>query len=225
MKKSTPVKVATALGAAALLAVATPLAANAHVTVDPTSTAAPSYSVLTFSVGHGCEGSPTTALTFSVPESIQSVTPTVNPGWTIAQQGNQVVYSADQPLIDGQRTTFALSVKLPDLPAGEKLVFPVLQECEVGSTDWSEAQADGETEPEHPAPSLVLSEATADGHGHADAAAAGSDQPLAAGHSDSEALSASVEDPLARTLGIAGLALGAVGLIMGIASRRKEVGK
>ena len=222
MKKSTPIKLATALGAATLLAVATPLAANAHVTVDPSNTAASSYSVLTFSVGHGCEGSPTTALTFSAPESIESVTPTVNPGWIISQQDNQVVYTADQPLIDGQRTTFELSVKLPELPAGERLDFPVMQECEVGSTDWSEVQADGEAEPEHPAPSIVLSESTGDGHGSADEPATGSDQAAAGSRSET---AASSEDPLARVLGIAGLALGAVGLVVGVASRRKEISK
>jgi uncharacterized protein YcnI len=216
VKKSTPVKVGTALGAATLLAIATPVAASAHVTVAPTNTAASSYSVLTFAVGHGCDGSPTTALTFSVPESVPSVTPTVNPGWTIAQNGNDVVYTADQPLIDGQRTTFELSVKLPDLPAGERLDFPVLQECEVGSTDWAEVEVDGEAEPEHPAPSIVLTESAGDGHGHgaSDASASGS-----------EAVSGSVEDPLARILGIAGLALGAVGLIIGLASRRQGARK
>jgi uncharacterized protein YcnI len=226
VKKSTSVKVATALGAATLLAVAAPLAASAHVTVAPTSTAASSYSVLTFAVGHGCDGSPTTALTFSVPDSIASVTPTVNPGWTIAQNDNSVVYTADEPLVDGQRTTFELSVKLPDLPAGEQLDFPVLQECEVGSTDWSEVQAAGEDEPAHPAPSIVLTEATGDGHGHGgDAAVAGSDQESAAYASGNEASVGSAEDPLARILGIAGLALGAVGLIIGLASRRREASK
>src|SRR5690606_25812953 len=98
----TPVKIAAAFGAAALLAVAAPMAASAHVTVTPSNTAASSYSVLTFSVGHGCEGSPTTALTFTVPGAIESVTPTVNPGWSIAQTDNTVVYTAAEPLIDGQ---------------------------------------------------------------------------------------------------------------------------
>jgi uncharacterized protein YcnI len=224
VKKSTPVKVATALGAATLLAVAAPLAASAHVTVAPTSTAASSYSVLTFAVGHGCDGSPTTALTFSVPASIPSVTPTVNPGWTITQNDNSVVYTADEPLVDGQRTTFELSVKLPDLPAGEQLDFPVLQECVVGSTDWSEVQAAGDDEPAHPAPSIVLTDATGDGHG-GDTTAAGSDQESAASASGSDASAGSTEDPLARVLGIAGLALGAVGLILGLASRRREASK
>lgn len=222
MKKSTPVKVATTLGAATFLAVTTPLAASAHVTVAPTTTAASSYSVLTFAVGHGCDGSPTTALTFSVPESIPSVTPTVNPGWTIAQDGSNVVYTADRPLVDGQRTTFELSVKLPDLPAGERIDFPVLQECEVGSTEWAEVQADGEPEPEHPAPSIVLTASAGDDHGDGGSDTAAASGPETAVSSGSEPAGGGAEDPLARILGIAGLALGAVGLIIGLAARRKE---
>ena len=77
---------AIAIGAGALLAVGAPLAASAHVSVTPTSTAAGSYTVLSFAVGHGCDGSPTTSLSFEIPEEINAVTPTVNPNWTIDKQ-------------------------------------------------------------------------------------------------------------------------------------------
>ena len=71
---------AAGLAAGAVLALtAVPLAASAHVTVTPSGTAAGSYTVLTFAFSHGCEGSPTTALTFDIPESIDSVSPTLNP--------------------------------------------------------------------------------------------------------------------------------------------------
>lgn len=211
MNKKTSVKVAAAFGAAVVLAVGGPIAANAHVTVAPSNTAAESYSVLTFSVGHGCEGSPTTALTFTVPDSIESVTPTVNPGWTITTSDNTVTYTAAEPLTDGLRTTFALSVKLPDLPAGEQLDFPVLQQCEVGSTDWSEPAVEGQEEPPHPAPSIVLTESTGDGHG----------QEPAAEETEHDG-AASSDDVMARILGIAGLVLGTVGVMIGVGSRRKE---
>lgn len=215
MQKTTPVKIAAAFGAATLLAVAAPLAASAHVTVDPSNTAASSFSVLTFAMSHGCDGSPTTAVTFTVPDGIESVSPTVNPGWTIAESGNQVVYTAAEPLADGLRTTFELSVKLPDLPAGEQLDFPVLQECEVGSTDWAEIAADGEPEPEHPAPSLVLTESTGGGHS-APAEDHDAAEPTA---------SASSDDIVARVLGIGGLVLGTVGVMIGLSARRKGATK
>lgn len=221
MKRTTPLKCAVALAGAALLAVAAPLAASAHVTVTPSSTAAASYSVVTFSVGHGCEGSPTTALTFTVPDSIESITPTVNPGWTIAKNGSQVVYTADEPLPDGQRTTFELSVKLPELAAGEELAFPVLQSCEVGQTDWSEVTTAGGAEPEHPAPVIVLTESTGDGHGH-DAPAEESSDAHESEHASASDATGS-DDVLARALGIAGLVVGTVGVLLAVAARRKVV--
>src|SRR5690606_24101837 len=52
--------VAIALGAGTLLALAPAVAASAHVSASATSTAAGSSTIVTFSVPHGCEGSPTT---------------------------------------------------------------------------------------------------------------------------------------------------------------------
>ena len=228
MKLSTPVFAATTLVGAGLLALSAPLAASAHVAVEPTSAAAGSYSVLTFAVGHGCEGSPTTGITIDIPESITSLTPTVNPGWDIdkitddsdATRVSQVRYTAQAPLADGLRTTFELSVQIPADAAGETLAFPVLQSCEVGETDWSEALVEGEEEPAHPAPSIVVTAATAEsGHGHA-ATTAGDD--AADDHNAAAtATAAGTDDVLARVLGIGGLVVGAVGLVVALASRRK----
>src|SRR4051812_22636566 len=155
MNLRTPAIAASALGAGVLLAVAAPLAASAHVGVTPDDTAAGSYTVLTFAVPHGCDGSATTAVAIYLPESIPSVTPTVNPGWTVSktvlkldqpitdangdeitERVSQVVYTAITPLPDGYRDTFALSLKLPDEKVGDTIEFPVLQSCEVGTTEW-----------------------------------------------------------------------------------------
>ena len=87
MKKSTrtTASLIAALGAGAVLALAPALAASAHVSASASSTAAGSYSIVTFSVPHGCDGSPTTAIEIDIPETILSVTPTVNPNWTITK--------------------------------------------------------------------------------------------------------------------------------------------
>ncbi|WP_394553160.1 YcnI family protein [Agromyces sp. MMS24-JH15] len=233
------------LGAGALLALAAPLAAQAHVTVDPTSASAGSYTVLTFSVGHGCDGASTTALSFDVPEPILSVTPTIVPGWTaekvletldepaegahgesVTERVGRVTYTAATPLPDGFRQTFQLQVFLPEDAAGETLEFPVLQSCEVGETSWSESAVDG-AEPEHPAPALAVGEATADAHDHGTASAAG-DHDASGGH-DAEASGSSTEattDTLARVLGVAGLAVGVVGIVLAVTARasRKQQG-
>jgi uncharacterized protein YcnI len=219
MRKKTPMTVAAVVGAAAALTLATPLAAQAHVTVDPSSTSASSYSVLTFSVVAGSVNTPTPGVTLPIPDSVASVTPTVNPGWEITESGNQVSYTAETPLPDDRRATFELSVKLPDAEAGEQLAFPVLQQCEVGSIDWAEVAAPGEAEPQSPAPLVVLTEATGDGHGHGTGT-----EDTAAGADAAQPATAS-DDVLARVLGIAGLVVGTVGLILGLGGRRNEVRK
>jgi len=218
MKLSTPVFAATTLLGAGLLALSAPLAASAHVSVEPSSTAAGSYSLLTFALSHGCDGSSTTGVTIDVPDTITSVNPTVNPGWTITPlTDGQVTYTADTPLADGLRTTFVLSLQIPaDAAVGDTLAFPVLQTCEVGQTDWAEPVVEGEEEPAHPAPSLTVTEASAEsGHGHG----AADEVDTAAASATS---TAATDDVLARLLGIGGLVVGAVGLVVAVAARRKN---
>lgn len=77
---------ASIAGAAGLaLAVGPPTAASAHVDLEASSTAPATLSVLTFAVGHGCEGSPTTSLAIELPADVQAITPTIKPGWSITE--------------------------------------------------------------------------------------------------------------------------------------------
>lgn len=194
---------AIALGGPALVALGAG-SASAHVSVTPSSTAAGAYSVLTFSVGHGCEESPTTRLAVQIPEEIIAVTPTVNPGWTIEKKMDgdrvaEVVYTARKPLPDGIRDTIELQLPLPDRE-GEKVVFPVVQTCEKGETAWTQTYDEGQDEPESPAPFLVTTAAQGDGHG------------TAAQDEEPEAQEAGTGSD---ALGWTGVALGALGLLAG----------
>ncbi|UCR88479.1 YcnI family copper-binding membrane protein [Mycetocola spongiae] len=221
MQKKTPLIVSGAVIAGALLALGGPLAASAHVGVTPSDTAAGSYSLLTFSVPHGCDGSGTTAVSIQIPEEINGVTPTVNPNWTVTKDmvdlsdpitdahGNSLVqrvgsvtYTAKEPLADGFRDAFELSLQLPD-SAGKTLVFPTLQTCETGSTDWSEIAAEGQDEHDlaAPAPSVTI---TAASEAHGEHTATPEAAPAAA-----------EQDVLARVFGLGGIAVGVVGVIVG----------
>ncbi|WP_137846356.1 YcnI family protein [Microbacterium sp. 2FI] len=215
-----------ALGTAAgiALAVGVPLAASAHVTVTPDAAEAGAYSVLTFAFSHGCETSPTTALTIGIPDGVDSLAPQIEPGWSIESVGadegipTQVVYTADAPVESGLRATVTLQVKFAEDAAGETLAFPVLQTCTEGETDWSEL-AEAGADPhdlEAPAPVVTVGEIAADAHGddggHENSAAAGD----AAG-SEGEAAS-----PLPVILGTGGLVLGAAALVVAIAALRRS---
>ncbi len=150
-----------ALPAATALVALVAAPAGAHVTGTPSVANAGSYTVLTMSVPHGCDGSPTTEVEIQVPESVLSVTPTRNPlydldvniqqldepltdahGNEVTERVGSIVYTARTPLPEGQRDTFELSFQVPDV-AGETLAFPTIQTCEQGRTDWIEVPEDG----------------------------------------------------------------------------------
>ncbi|MDM7892416.1 YcnI family copper-binding membrane protein [Curtobacterium caseinilyticum] len=223
------------LGVTAAIVLGTAAAASAHVEADATSTAANSYTTATFSVPHGCDGSPTTKLVFQVPESVIEVTPTVNPNWTItkttepytapsssaasdeeteagAERVTSVTYTAKTPLPADERDTFALSFALPDGKPGDRVSFPVAQTCEEGSVDWDQAQESGKAEPEHPAPSIVLTAASA---------STGDDDATTATASDTTTATAQ-PDLVGRFLGLGGLLVGAVGLVVAVAATRRR---
>ncbi len=183
--RTTPTRrLAAAAAGGGLLTLALVAPASAHVSVGASETGAGSYTVLTFSVPHGCDGSATTEVAISIPEGINSVTPTRNPFYTVAKKtqqldpavedahGNEitervsvVTYTARTALPDGFRDTMELSLQLPDA-AGETLAFPVIQTCKKGETAWTEVAAEGQVEDdlENPAPSVTITDATSDGH-------------------------------------------------------------
>ena len=205
--------------------------ASAHVSASVTDASAGAFTVLTLSVPHGCEDSPTTRIEVQVPDSVFSVTPTRNPLYeveaTIEQldepqadaHGNEVtertatiLYTARTPLPEGQRDTFELSFQVPDAE-GEVLAFPTIQTCEKGETAWTEVPTDGqdEDELESPAPSFTILPANGGGHGDAAAeqASADADAPDADEVGDDES------DDGSSALGWAGLVAGLLGLVAG----------
>jgi uncharacterized protein YcnI len=211
MKKSISITIAACVGTA--LALAAPTAASAHVGAEASSTAAGSYTVVTFSVPHGCEGSPTQVVTIDIPESVPSVTPTVNPSWSVervvaddTEQVTQVVYtSLTGGLPADLRDTFELSLVLPEGEAGDTVEFPVTQTCTQGTVEWVGDEV----------PLITLTAATGDDHGHGDEV--GSDESHSTG---SEAEATVAADGVARVLGIVGIVIGIVGVVFAVLARR-----
>ncbi len=203
-------------------------AASAHVTVTPSETAAGAYTVVTVSVPHGCDGSPTTKVAIGMPDGIYSVTPTRNPfydvekvtekldqpvqdahGNELTERVSKVVYTAETPLPDGQRDTFELSLQIPEDAAGKTLTFPAIQTCEKGETAWSEVPASGQSEDdlEHPAPAFEVTAAATGDH------AAVMADTAAASDGDDESDGGNGIAIAGLVAGLLGLALGAVALV------------
>ena len=207
--------------------------ASAHVGATVSDASAGAYTIATFSVPHGCEGSPTTKIEIQVPESVLSVTPTRHPLYevetTIEQldepiadgHGNEVteriasvVYTSESPLPEGQRDAFELSFQVPDAE-GEVLAWPTIQTCEEGSTDWTQVAAEGQDpdELDTPAPSFEILPASGEGHGD-EAAEESADETAEQTSAGSVEAAAEVE-PGSSALGWAGLGAGLLGLVAG----------
>ncbi|WP_243224984.1 YcnI family protein [Microbacterium sp. CIAB417] len=202
------------------LAVAAPSLASAHVGVTPDSLAADEATVLTFSFTHGCENSPTTALRITMPDGLASVSPSVDSGWDIAvERGDDglvdtVTYTAVTPVPSDLRGAVSMQVR-PGEDAAETLAFPVEQICETGANEWVELAEDGEDphDLDAPAPVVALVAGESDGEdGHGEHAASGS-------ATDAEAATG---DPLAVALGAGGLVAGVAGLIVAILAYRRR---
>lgn len=214
--------------------------ASAHVSVDPDTTTAGSYALLTFGVPHGCGESATTKVSIQIPEPITSVTPTVNPGWDVekvmvslatpiddghggqlTERVGEIVYTARSPLPDGYRDALVLSTKLPDT-VGETLVFPTVQTCQEGESAWVQVAAEGEDPHDLDLPAPVLTVTAAE-----DEATHGETETVSDESATVEAVAAPVEPsstPLvlswvAVVLGAAGLVLGGAAFVRGRRSR------
>jgi uncharacterized protein YcnI len=143
--------------------------AQAHVELEGEAAQANAPFVAAFHVGHGCSGSPTVRLRIEIPPGVAEVEPQPKAGWSIVtesgpyespvtsggrtfQEGvKQVIWSG---LLPAHKTaTFPMKAKLAaDAQPGQKLVFPVLQECEKGLERW----IDLDDQSDHPAPYLTI---------------------------------------------------------------------
>jgi uncharacterized protein YcnI len=155
--------------AAGVMGLAPP--ATAHVGTLPSEVHKGGTFEVGFGIGHGCEGSPTVAVRLQVPDGVSSVRPVVKPGWTIelVKDGDRVTQvnwtggSVDDALYD----RFTIRGQIEDRVADESVVyFPIVQECAVGVHRWISIPAEGQPEPDEPAPGVTVLPAEAGGPGH-----------------------------------------------------------
>lgn len=205
------------------VAVALPMAASAHVHVTPDEAQAEASAPLVFTFSHGCDDSPTTALTFTIPEGVDGVTPVLDANWTITRElgsngiPTAVTFTAQSPIESGIQASAAMNVIFAKDQAHTAVPFPVRQTCVKGETDWKDIAATGQSEDDlkAPAPVVAVGDIAANaGHEHGDGDGDGDSDAAAA---------ASQPDLTARWLGGAGLVAG-VGLgatALAVALRRR----
>lgn len=210
--------VTTGIIGGAVLALAIPMMASAHVSVSPDELVAGDHGVLTFSFAHGCDNSPTTSLRVTMPEGLASVAPTMDSDWTIdIEKGDDglvsaVTYTALAPVPNELRGAVSMSVGL-DENTPDTLAFPVVQTCVEGSTEWTQLAEEGEDPHSLDAPAPVVNVvASADGeHGGHDAA----------DDADTEE-APDAPDALATALGAGGLVAGIAALVVSVIAYRRR---
>jgi uncharacterized protein YcnI len=226
--------VSAAIGAGVLLAVAAPLSASAHVTIDPGQAEAGAYTVVTVKVPNESDTATTNRVELTLPTDTPFTSVRYVPvaGWTaelvretlpepvtvgdatVTEAVTSVVWTADAgaEIGAGQLQLFPLS--LGPVPDTGSVTFPADQGYTDGSVvSWNETEEDAE----HPAPVLYINDAPAAGsHGASHDVAV---EPAAA----TAETTTGGEDVLARILGIGGLVVGAVGIVLAVASRRRAV--
>ncbi|MBG0822461.1 YcnI family protein [Planomonospora sp. ID91781] len=232
---------AVTAGAAALtLGLAVP--ALAHVTISPGSAEQGGFTKVAFRVPNERDDASTSKVevTFPTDHPLAFVSVKPVPGWKVevtegelpkpvtteygelTEAVTKVTWSGGK-IGPGQFQEFEVS--MGRLPADtDRLVFPATQTYSSGEVvAWDdEPKADG-SEPEHPAPVLMLTPAAAgsDGHGGHPASPGAHATPSVAPAAVAAGAPAGSSDGTARLLGGAGLAAGLAGLAAGLVGLRR----
>lgn len=202
-----------AIVAGAVIALAAPLVASAHVSIDIKQAVAGSYTTIRVQVPNesATEATGRIELTLPTDEPLGYVGYVPIAGWSteIVKDGETptaVIWTADagSEITDGQLQLFP--IVLGPIPDTGSIVLATDQTYTDGSVvSWSETEEGAE----HPAPVLYINDAPpADDHGGAVTA-----EPVST-------VTSSSPDVLARILGIGALVVGIVGLVFAFTTRR-----
>ncbi len=229
----------TIASAATLGVLALPVAAQAHVTVQPKTAAAGSYVVEDVRVPNETDDAITTKVAVQFPAGFAEASYQSVPGWSVKVVKEKLatpVKTDDGEVTEGVKTItwtatskatgiapgqfqdFPLSVQIPG-KAGDTLTFKALQTY----SDGTVARWIGAPDADKPAPQVQVT-AAADDHGATAAPAAGG-TVTTENTSAPAAAAGSTDDSDSNTLAIIALVVGALGLLAGgagLASARRR---
>ncbi|MEU8248357.1 YcnI family protein [Nonomuraea sp. NPDC048916] len=231
-------RAATVLAAATAVTVGLALPALAHVTINPGAAEQGGFTKVAFRVPNERDDASTVKIevTFPTDHPLAFVSVKPVPGWSVKvtesklpspvkTEFGELTESVSKIVWEGGKIGKGefqeFEVSMGRLPEGvDQLIFPTKQTYSGGEVvDWSEApKADG-AKVDHPAPLLKLTPAAKEGATSAVAATG----DVAAPQLTPVATASASSDGIARLLGGAGLALGAIGLVVaGLALRRRS---
>jgi uncharacterized protein YcnI len=195
--------------------------ASAHVQASSDDATRGGYATVSFQVpNESTTGAETTALTLELP-SASAVRTQTKPGWaaTINRDGDKVRSVTWTAAPNGgiqvdQFDVFRIAVKLPD---ADSVSFPATQTYADGVVvKWDQPSVPGSPEPEHPAPTLVLTPGSTPQHGHHPAPTASATPNVTPAAQQPH----KVVDNTSRILAGAALMVGALGVGLALIVRR-----
>ena len=127
--------------------------AGAHVHTSPEQVRPGATATVSFVIGHGCGGSPTTSVAIKVPATVTKVSGVAPKGWTSSFR-NSIVTFTGGPLADKAKASFGVAFTAPAKTG--TLLFPTVQTCVKGKNSWTSAPLANGAEPENPAPFVVV---------------------------------------------------------------------
>ena len=154
-----PVRRSLGLATAAVaLLVTTASGAGAHVHASPEQVKPGASATVSFVIGHGCSGSPTTAVAIKVPVTVTKVSGVAPKGWT-ASLSNSVLTFSGGMLADKTKGRFGVTFTAPAKTG--TLRFPTVQTCVKGTNSWIDSPLANGAEPENPAPFVLVTNTVA----------------------------------------------------------------
>ncbi len=168
-----------------VFALASPLAALAHVTLQDGAAGAGAGYRAVLRVGHGCEAAPTTGLQVTLPVGFNGAQPMPKPGWTVTTRTGklaqpyemhgtrytegvlEISWTANSPqdaLPDAFYDEFVLRGTAPQKPG--PIWFQIVQSCGTAKNAWVEVPAKGTSTKGLKFPAALLEVLDTGAHAH-----------------------------------------------------------
>ena len=139
---------------AAILVTGVALAAPASAHIDASGMAEGDNTMVMLTMGHGCTDEGATGLRVKLPEGATQVSARNPVGWTNVVSPTEIAWTGG-PQPPHEELAFEFTLRLAQ-PAGTTVLFPAIETCGSSEIAWIEQAVEGEPEPDHPAPSLVV---------------------------------------------------------------------
>lgn len=125
--------------------------ASAHLASSPNRVTPGSTTKVTFTVEHGCDGSPTVKVAIKLPAGVTATEPIGPKGFVGSVAGSVLTYDKGSL---GPKAHGAFSAVLTFPKTTGVLTFPAVQTCVKGATSWIAVPTKAVPKPAHPAPQI-----------------------------------------------------------------------